>query len=284
MCPLRVVALSAALFAFDAAAPAKVKRATAADSVKIVYDIQGKGEPTLLFVHCWACDRTFWKDQAGEFALKHRVIAVDLGGHGQSGANRKQWSIAGLAGDVEAVVKAEKLKRVILIGHSMGGPVSLAAAARMVGAVEAVILIDTLHNVEMTFPVEAAKTMTERLDADFGNTMEQAVRGMFGAGAESPVANWIVAKSRSARKDVATALFRDFPNIDLKALLAGAKTPVRAINAAPPAAIPTAADINRKYADFAAVTIEGVGHFLNLERPLAFNAVLARVIASVSLR
>ncbi len=56
--------------------------------------------------------------------------------------------------------------------------------------------------------------------------------------------------------------------------------PVRCINASPEFkfAMPTASDVNKKYADFHAVMMEGVGHYPMLERPAAFNQQLREVL------
>ncbi len=117
--------------------------ARAPDGLPIVYDVRGGGETSLVFIHCWCCDRAFWREQLDEFADEYRVVALDLGGHGASGAEREPWTVASLAGDVEAVVKQLKLRRVILIGHSMGGPVALLAAGRMPQRVIGVVAVDT---------------------------------------------------------------------------------------------------------------------------------------------
>ena len=48
------------------------------DGVKISYDVQGKGEPVLVFVHGWSCSREYWKEQVAHFAKKHKVVTIDL--------------------------------------------------------------------------------------------------------------------------------------------------------------------------------------------------------------
>src|SRR5207245_11106935 len=94
----------------NGAAPGDAKpvkgTAKAADGLTIAYDVRGKGDTALVFVHGWCMDRESWKHQLDKFAADYRVVAVDLGGHGESGKDRKEWSVTGLAGDVEAVVKA----------------------------------------------------------------------------------------------------------------------------------------------------------------------------------
>jgi pimeloyl-ACP methyl ester carboxylesterase len=63
-------------------------------------------------------------------------------------------------------------------------------------------------------------------------------------------------------------------------LLAGVKAPVRGLNCAPPMAPPTAIGVNRKYADYDAVVVQDVGHFMMLERPGVFNAQLEKLLRS----
>ena len=76
----------------------------------------------------------------------------------------------------------------------------------------------------------------------------------------------------------------DFSNLDPPAMLAAAGVPVRGINAAATETmgLPTAREINRKYADYDAVIMDGVGHYLQLERPDEFNAHLAAILKSMS--
>src|SRR5262249_30752044 len=111
------------------------KTIRADDGVDIVCEVRGQGDTALIFLHGWCGDREYWKNQAEAFAADYRIVTLDQAGHGESGKNRKEWTTASLAGDVEAVVKALGLKRVILVGHSMGGPVALMAAKRMPGTV-----------------------------------------------------------------------------------------------------------------------------------------------------
>ena len=60
----------------------KAEVVSAKDGVPIHYSVQGKGEPALVFVHCWSCDRHFWDNQVPVFAKNHRVVTLDLPGHG----------------------------------------------------------------------------------------------------------------------------------------------------------------------------------------------------------
>lgn len=124
---------------------AQIERKTclAPDGVAIVYSAAGAGETALVFIHGGLADRGFWDGQLGAFAGCHRVIALDLPGHGESGTNRKKWGFPEFGADVRAVVDAEKLERVILFGNSLGGPVGIEAALLLPGRVLGVVGVDT---------------------------------------------------------------------------------------------------------------------------------------------
>ncbi len=55
---------------------------TGVDMGELGYDATGKGEPTLLFLHGWCGDRSFFAPQFDYFSQSHRVVSVDLPGHG----------------------------------------------------------------------------------------------------------------------------------------------------------------------------------------------------------
>jgi sigma-B regulation protein RsbQ len=246
------------------------------DGVKIAYDVRGTGKPALVFIHCWSCNRDFWKNQLDVFAKDYRVVAIDLPGHGESGANRESWSIAGLGADVKTVADNLRLKRMILIGHSMGGPVALEAARLMPGRVLGIVAVDTLHDADFEYPKDMAEGWIAQAEVDFEATMDTTVPSMFPPNADPETIKWVVAQAVQTDRTAAIALLRDFPNLDLKESFRSAGVPIRAIFATPwnPTARKPNIEANRKYADFEAVSIDGVGHYLQLEKPEEFNKQL----------
>jgi pimeloyl-ACP methyl ester carboxylesterase len=279
----RLVASFACLFltsvAFADDKPVK-KTVTAEDGVKIVCEVSGKGDTALVFLHGWCGDHEYWKKQVEAFAGDYRCVTLDQAGHGESGKDRKAWTTASLAGDVESVVKDMGLKRVILIGHSMGGPVSLMAAKRMPGTVVAVIGSDTLHNAESEIPEEVRKQFIEMFEKDFKGTMRTTLEGMVSEKTDADLKKWLIARAEVQDAKMGIGLMRDMFALDQKNLLKEAKVPVRCINSAGGYQFftPTAVDINKKYADYKAVTIESVGHYPMLEKPDEFNNKLREVL------
>ena len=100
------------------------------DGVALAYDEAGHGDPPLLLVHCWTCDHTFFAPQFHYFRRTHRVVAVDLRGHGASDKPGQDYTVAGFVDDLVWLCGQLELTKPVVIGHSMGGNIALELAAR----------------------------------------------------------------------------------------------------------------------------------------------------------
>jgi pimeloyl-ACP methyl ester carboxylesterase len=262
------------------------KTVRAEDGVNIVCEVRGKGDTAIIFLHGWCGERAYWKNQADVFAADYRVITLDQAGHGDSGKDRKEFTVKSLAGDVESVVKDLGVKRVILVGHSMGGPVALLAAKRMPGKVVAVIGVDTLQNAEFKMPEEAIKKFLDAFAADFKGTMRAGLPALLHDKTDPDLKKWLISRAEMQDEKMALALMRDMQRLDTKVLLKEAKTPVRCINSAGGFTFhtPTAIDVNKKYADYDAVFIKDVGHYPMLEKPEEFNQKLREVLKEFAVK
>jgi pimeloyl-ACP methyl ester carboxylesterase len=248
-----------------------------ADGVRVRYHVEGKGEPALVFVHCWTCDRRFWDAQLQAFAPRHRVVTLDLGGHGESSRDRKDWSIEAYGADVRAVVEKLDLGRVILIGHSMGGPIILEAARTMLGRVAALIPVDALTNVGERVKPEELEAFLKPFEADYRSTTSKFLREyMFVPGTDAGLIDRIVEKSSAAPPEIAVASLRHAFLYDAAAALRATTVPIRALNAD---RFPTNLEAARRYApQFDAVIMKGVGHYPMLEDPARFNQLLREIV------
>jgi len=255
----------------------------AADGARLTYDVRGKGDIALVFVHGWACDRSFWREQLNLFAQRHRVVALDLAGHGDSQANREVWSIAAFGGDVQAVVEELDLNQVVLIGHSMGGMVALEAARLMPKRVVGIVGVETLHDAEIEYGKEMTRKAVESFKANFQETMASFVRSAFVEGTDPNLVEWVVSKACSANQQAVLAIILETANLNVKQSFMAAKVPIRCINARPfpPNNLKTKVEANRKYANFDGVLMKGVGHFPMLEKPGEFNGHLRGILSQI---
>lgn len=254
----------------------------AADGVPIHYSVQGKDEPALVFIHCWSCDQRLWENQVPAFAKNHRVVTIDLPGHGASGKERKNWSIESYGDDVKRVVDKLGLKRVVLLGSSMGGPVALEAARRMPDRVVAIIPVDTLHNVENKLPPEQLDAVMKQLRADYkGATTGFLNQLFFSPSTPGAVKTRIISDVTSRPPELALAILEAAFAYDAAPALREIKVPIRAINAD---MNPTSLEVNRKYApQFDVVFIKGTGHYPMMEDPARFNKLLTEVLQNLQL-
>lgn len=251
-----------------------------ADGQEIRYAVEGTGDPAILFIHCWCCDRSYWKDQIPYFAGKYRVVTLDLAGHGASGTGRAEWSIPAFAADVAAVAMKLDLGRVILVGHSMGGAVALEAARLLPGRAIGIVGVDNFQDFSMKIPPEQQARFLAAFQSGFAPTVEGFVRGMFPAGADSTLVAAIASDMAECPPEVGIGAMKSNLAYDPAPALAQLAIPIRNVNSDK---WPTNVEGNKKLVkDYDAVIMPGYGHFLHREAPAAFNPVLDRVISEIA--
>ena len=269
------------VFAFSAAqAQPKSEVVNASDGVPIHYSVQGKGEPALVFIHCWACNRHFWDNQVAEFSKTFRVVTIDLPGHGESGQGRKSYSVESYGDDVKTVVTKLNLKRVVLVGSSMGGPIALEATRRMPDRVVAIVPVDTLQNVEQKVPQEQLDAVFQQMQADFKAATTSLLNQFFFSPTTPPaVRERIINETIAQKPEVVLPILKAVFSYDAAPGLREVKVPIRAINAD---RVPTDVTANRKYApQFEVAIIKGTGHYPMLEDPARFNQMLAEILRNL---
>ena len=104
-------------------------------------DPKSQDGEVILLVHGYGGDRNSWLFLQEPLAAKYRVYALDLPGHGTSAKDVGDGSLGALADAVTGVLDALGADRAHLVGHSMGGAVALAVAARDPGRVASLTLI-----------------------------------------------------------------------------------------------------------------------------------------------
>lgn len=267
------------LITVSAVCSAKEGVAVSKDGTRISFSIYGKGEPVLIFVHGWCCDRSFWKKQIPYFKKKYHVIAVDLAGHGRSGHERTVYSMKDFGEDIAAVVRRIGADKVILIGHSMGGPVIVEASQIIPDNVIGLVGIDTLRNFETVYTQEQIDDYTNPLKEDFKKNAGAFIRTMFVKGTNPKFADKIVKKMTRESPEIALSAMEEMLKLSYVNNPLNIKVPVRCLNSD---LWPTNSEVNRKYApDFDVRIMPGTGHFLMLEKPAEFNKQLDDIIQDI---
>lgn len=128
--------------------------AVSRDGSQIAYELHGDHGPTLILVHGWTNNRTFWDPHLSTLSQDFRVAALDLAGFGESDRDRASWTMDGFGEDVTAVIDALGVESVVLVGFSMGGAAVLEAAAADSERVAGVVLVDVFHDVNEKYSKE----------------------------------------------------------------------------------------------------------------------------------
>jgi pimeloyl-ACP methyl ester carboxylesterase len=254
------------------------------DNVHIEYRVYGHGDPAVMLVHGWASDANYWNAQLNALKAHYTVVALNLAGHGASGNNRSDWSIANYAQDVAAVARQIPNSRLVLVGHSMGGAVSLAATPLIGTRVIGVIAVEALRSVGL--PALTSSEIEQRIApfrADFVAETRKLVTGSLFTRDANPVLVHKVAYDMSLEPPaIAIASMRSLLSMDFAAVLPGVHVPVFAINSD---LLPTdAVRIRKSLPDFTLDVLDHSGHFLMLEAPARFNPLLLKDLDALTAR
>lgn len=248
-------------------------RWTTLDGARIHYVSYGKGSEALVLIHGWTCNLDNWRDQIPDFAKRNRVIAIDLPGHGLSDKPQITYSMDLFARAVEAVMRDAKVKRAVLVGHSMGTPVARQFYRKYPEKTIAIVIVDG------SLRPFADKAMMDRLIAGFrGANYREAVGQMLAAisGPNLPAEalERIKASALNTPQHVIVSAMEGMADPSIW----GAdkiNVPVLAIMAKNPFYGPNIEDLFRGIAPNLEFQMwDGVGHFIMMEKPKEFNSAV----------
>ncbi len=248
------------------------------DGVKLFFEDTGSGDPPILLVHGWTCDHTYMAPQFEHFRRTHRVIAVDLRGHGQSDKPKQAYTMAAFADDLAWLCGQLKVKKPIMIGHSMGGVIGVELAARFPEVPGAVVTLDS----PIVPPQElidgiAAPTIEALRGPGYREVQRKMVAEMLFLPTDDPArkARIIDAMSSAPQHVMASA----FENIfgDTAATVATCKVPLLILMAAQP--LSDVARLRQVCPNVVIGQTVGAGHFHQLEVPEQVNAMIDRFLA-----
>jgi pimeloyl-ACP methyl ester carboxylesterase len=256
------------------------------NDVNIAFDRTGFGDTTLLFVHGWCINKDYWLDQHFYFSKKYNVIAIDLPGFGQSGKNRTEWTFEQYADDINEFIRTQKLKNVILIGHSMSGDILLLVDTKYPESVIGIVGIDNLQSPgvkrteEQTMQNESFFAM---MDSSFSGTVEMFTKQyLFPPKADTVSVNRVMTSIKSNDSVIAIKVLRSLAEVAQKEqdMMQQLSHKLYLVNSDFNI---TQIDSLQKYCKASAevVYVKGTGHYPMIEKPAEFNAALEKVIGMI---
>jgi pimeloyl-ACP methyl ester carboxylesterase len=257
--------------------------------VEINYFEQGQGDITLLLLHGWCIDGTYWNNQLEYFSESYKVYAIDLPGFGKSKANRNCWTVEEYALDVIAFIDAMSLRNVVIVGHSMAGEIMLEVASTNNSKIVGIVGVDNFKSIDVVLPPEQMKQMTDffqLLETDFKNA--------------APLYADLMLFHPTTPTDVKDRVKADFANSDP---VIGFETIITQMQYSSTDAlrleqlnyklylinsdgIPTNEAGLKKHckSSFQVETIAATGHYPMIEKPIAFNLLLEKAIRLIDLK
>jgi len=111
-------------------------------ALEVVERGPGTGSPIVL-IHCFSCAINYWNGMIPILARTHRVVAVDLLGHGGSEKPTSGYTVPNQADLVAEALSRLNVRDAVVAGHSLGGSIAVALAERSPQLVRKVMILDT---------------------------------------------------------------------------------------------------------------------------------------------
>jgi pimeloyl-ACP methyl ester carboxylesterase len=266
---------------FLGAATAGRAAAASVDGIPLHWTSAGSGPHTLMLVHGWTCDDSSWQGQVPALTSKYRVLTIDLPGHGKSGRlEAAKFSMDLFARAVEAVRAEAGADRLVLVGHSMGTPVIRQYARLYPQRVEGMVLVDGV--VVLGAPPRAgvraapAPVPDRMRGPDGAKNREAMIRGMFTPATPKPLQDQVLKMMLAAPE--ATAYGAMVATFDPKIWGNDVMTlPVLGVFA-DKSALGHPDATKKIFPAYQHHEIPGTGHFLMMEKPREFNALLTAFV------
>jgi len=252
---------------------------------KVHYVVTGKGNHTIIFVHCWSGNLGFWREQVPPLGDKARLVLIDLPGHGQSDKPHAAYTMDYFAEAVLAVMRDAHVEKAAFVGHSMGVPVICRVYKHASERVTTLVSVDgTLRKIKFTSE-QAEQFMAPFRTPDYREKTRQFMGALFPVPGTEAVRDRVVSEMLETPQYVMVGAMEgmfspDQPDWDPQHVA----VPVLVINAPNPMWTDEYKDYVRSLSprtDYRA--IDGVGHWLMLEKPAEFNVVLTELLRKYEL-
>ncbi len=262
------------------------------DGARVHYINYGKGNEGLVLIHGWSQNADAWRDNIGDFAKRNRVIVIELPGHGQSdkpteagekgergkvegeaAAHHALYSMDHFARAVEAVMRDAKVKRAVLVGHSMGTPVARQFYRKYPEKTLGIVIVDGSLR-----PFGDKATLDQLIAGLRGSNYRSAVGQLMtmisGPNLSTEVKRRISSASQGTPQYVLVSAFEGMADQSIWRE-DQINVPVLAIMAKSPILPPNAEESFRALAPKMDFQLwDGVGHFLMMEKRREFDATV----------
>lgn len=148
-------------------------------NANIYFSDIGKGTAVVL-IHGFLENSTMWQNITPELSKKNRIITIDLLGHGKSDCLGYVHSMELFAESIEVVLKHLRIRKCILIGHSLGGYIALAFAEKHPQKIKGLCLMNSTSNEDDNARKKLRKRANKMIQTNFSNLVKMSFSNLFG--------------------------------------------------------------------------------------------------------
>ena len=256
--------------------------------------VAGEGRPPVVFVHGFACAHSDWDAQVAHLSPRHQTIAVDLRGHGASPGTAEECTIARLGADVADVMAHLALPPAIIVGHSMGCRVAVAAASQARDRIAGVVLVD---GSQFAAAMEPALKAAFAAPDGFAALSNRWFQDMFTAKSNPAVASAVRTRAGRLPRDIGERLLLEMLRYDVEHLstaLAALQLPMLVVQTTysnekrerrsmrQGQETPYLQFVRDRVPHARVEIIEDTGHFPQVDEPARLNALLDAFLADLA--
>ena len=183
---------------------------------------QGAGKTTFMLIHGAAYSHELWRRQLPVLSKSSRIVAIDLPGHGGSDRfpSHQRISVQAYAEHVHSVLSKLKSQSTVLVGHSMGGAISMRCCLDHPEDIKGLALVGTGAKLGVS------PAILEGLSSNFEQTVKEAVGGWsFSKSTERRLVEEGVKEMLKCEPDIALADFKACNEFDIRDSVSGISVP-----------------------------------------------------------
>jgi len=248
------------------------------DSVKIFYEVIGEGDISLVLIGGLGAPtgRVCWRNQL-KYAVKYKLVLIDLAGHGRSGKNREKYTMELYGQDIKTVVESLDLDKIIILGWSLGGAAVLESELLLSDRIIGIIPIDSLfpNSMYTKMDEETIKGVIRPYEDDFVKAYDELIDSFISDKFDSKEIEFLHSQTPKLDARSMISALAELARWNMFDILPKVKSPIKSIIAERTIQYYPKEEYE-KYFD--AVYVKGVGHLLSWEDPEAFNEVLSQLI------
>lgn len=253
-----------------------MRRTARSGELTIAYEDIGSGAPTIVFAHGSFANRGHYAPQMEHLSKLHRVIALDIRGHGESDTPPGPFGMREAAEDVIAVCDAAGVDRAVIVGHSWAVPLSV--AERRKDLVAGTILLDGAVLIPEAERTQILNGLVPVLE---GPGWAAGLQGLLGGNGNFPypapaLRAQVLEEIAHGPSQLAAQMMRDVMSTDWSEQLSSSASPLLYVHGIMPTDLRRLREVRP---DAFVGAVAGGGHYMSLEVPDQVNAMIDRFIA-----